>query len=66
MTARRYWRVRVVRGDVVIASRIAPIELAEQYASVLRVLYPNDQVRCDRIPENETADPTDRPYDPRD
>lgn len=66
MTARRQYLVRVIRDSFVIESRTAPAALAEQYANVMKLRYPNDHVRCDIVPEMDAAHPEPPSFDQRD
>ncbi|GAB3838209.1 hypothetical protein GCM10028799_78460 [Kribbella italica] len=56
----------VIRDNVIIDWRVAPTSLAEAYANVLRLRYPNDQIRAKQVSDYEAAYPPDQPYDPRD
>lgn len=56
----------VLRGGVVIESRVAPTELAQAYAEVLGLRFPDDQIRAQEVSPHEAAYPHNRPYDPRD
>lgn len=62
MTTRRQYRVQVIRDDFVIESRTAPAALAEQYANVVNLRYPNDVVRCDLVTEVEPTPLGNRSY----
>ncbi|TCN39314.1 hypothetical protein EV644_107286 [Kribbella orskensis] len=54
MSNQRQYQVHVIRDGFVIDTHTAPAALAQQYANVMRLLYPNDQIRCDRVPEMQT------------
>jgi len=66
MIGQSQYRVQVIRDGFVIEARTAPAALAEQYTNVMRLLYPNDQIRCDLVVEGGTASLHSRQQDPRD
>jgi len=66
MTECPYWRVRIWLGEHIIEERVAPGPLAERYADILRLRFPDRRLTCEPISEHEGAYPSDRPHDPRD
>ncbi|GAA1617509.1 hypothetical protein GCM10009744_00030 [Kribbella alba] len=49
MSNQRQYQALVIRDGFDIDSRTAPAALAKQYANVMRLLYLNDHIRCDRV-----------------
>ena len=52
------WRVQLWLGDKLIEEHIGPPELAEQYATVLRLRIAGlsgRRIHCERAPESEPA-----------
>ncbi|NEA30635.1 hypothetical protein [Streptomyces sp. SID13031] len=69
MTEPDRWKVQLWLGDMLIEEHVAPTELAQRYADVIRLRIkglPGRELRCERLSENELAYPPQRPYDPRD
>ncbi|GAA3138268.1 hypothetical protein JOF29_000187 [Kribbella aluminosa] len=69
MTDETWWLVYVRRYDElleafeVIEVRVVPTGLADAYADVFRLRYPDDDVRAREATDYERAYPPDKPYD---
>jgi hypothetical protein len=64
-----YWKVQLWLGKHLIEEHLAPTELAQAYADVIRLRIaglPDRRLRCEQMTVNELAYPGNRPYDPRD
>lgn len=64
-----FWKVQLWLGEHLIEEHIAPSELAQVYADVIRIRIAglsDRRLKCAPVNINELAYPDDRPYDPRD
>ena len=64
-----FWKVQLWLGEHLIEEHIAPSELAQVYADVIRIRIAglsDRRLKCVPVNINELVYADDRPYDPRD
>jgi len=57
------WRVQLWLGDQLIEEHVAPAQLADQHANVIRMRIkglPGRELRCSRVSPHELAQPPER------
>jgi hypothetical protein len=64
-----FWKVQLWLGENLVEEHVAPSELAEQYAQVIRIRIAglkDRRLKIVPVSIHELTYPADRPYDPRD